>query len=120
MGGGVTWVETTVSPSNRPSRALFESLARRLDTALEEEPCFGEELFPPDGHEAEPRLPTLGDGVGTHAVVIGLSPVEAVEPRLLLVVAALDNLLKGAASQAVQNANLMFGLDERTGLDPWV
>lgn len=34
----------------------------------------------------------------------------------LIVVACLDNLLKGAASQAVQNLNLMYQLDERTGL----
>jgi len=33
-----------------------------------------------------------------------------------LVVAAIDNLGKGAAGQAVQNMNLMFGLDEKTGL----
>jgi N-acetyl-gamma-glutamyl-phosphate reductase len=30
--------------------------------------------------------------------------------------AAIDNLVKGAAGQAVQNANLMFGLDETAGL----
>ena len=30
--------------------------------------------------------------------------------------AAIDNLVKGAAGQAVQNANLMFGLAETTGL----
>jgi N-acetyl-gamma-glutamyl-phosphate reductase len=34
----------------------------------------------------------------------------------VLVFAAIDNLWKGAASQAVQNLNLMFGLDEREGL----
>ena len=34
----------------------------------------------------------------------------------LLIVTALDNLLKGAAGQAVQNMNIMLGLDERTGL----
>ena len=34
----------------------------------------------------------------------------------LLVVSAIDNLLKGASGQAVQNMNLMFGLDERAGL----
>lgn len=34
----------------------------------------------------------------------------------LLVVTAIDNLLKGASGQAVQNMNLMFGLDERAGL----
>ena len=34
----------------------------------------------------------------------------------LLVVSAIDNLLKGASGQAVQNMNLMFGLDQRAGL----
>jgi N-acetyl-gamma-glutamyl-phosphate reductase len=34
----------------------------------------------------------------------------------LFVVSALDNLVKGAAGQAIQNVNLMFGLDERMGL----
>lgn len=34
----------------------------------------------------------------------------------LLIMSAIDNLLKGASGQAVQNMNLMFGLDENTGL----
>ncbi len=34
----------------------------------------------------------------------------------LVIVSALDNLVKGAAGQAVQNLNLMCGLDEKTGL----
>jgi N-acetyl-gamma-glutamyl-phosphate reductase len=34
----------------------------------------------------------------------------------LFIVSILDNLLKGASGQAVQNMNLMFGLDERAGL----
>jgi N-acetyl-gamma-glutamyl-phosphate reductase len=36
--------------------------------------------------------------------------------RRLVLVAVLDNLVKGAAGQAVQNLNLVLGLDERTGL----
>ena len=35
----------------------------------------------------------------------------------IIIVSALDNLVKGAAGQAVQNMNLMFGLDEKAGLD---
>jgi len=35
----------------------------------------------------------------------------------LIVCAAIDNLLKGASGQAVQNMNLMFGLDEAAGLE---
>ncbi len=34
----------------------------------------------------------------------------------LIIASAIDNLLKGAAGQAVQNMNIMFGLDERSGL----
>ena len=35
----------------------------------------------------------------------------------VLVLSAIDNLLKGASGQAVQNFNLMFGLDEKAGLN---
>jgi N-acetyl-gamma-glutamyl-phosphate reductase common form len=40
----------------------------------------------------------------------------ATRGRQLAVFSALDNLVKGAAGQAVQNMNLMFGLDEKAGL----
>lgn len=40
----------------------------------------------------------------------------ATRGRQLVVFSALDNLVKGAAGQAVQNMNLMAGLDEKTGL----
>jgi N-acetyl-gamma-glutamyl-phosphate reductase len=40
----------------------------------------------------------------------------AVRGRQLVVFSALDNLVKGAAGQAIQNMNLMFGFDETTGL----
>jgi N-acetyl-gamma-glutamyl-phosphate reductase common form len=40
----------------------------------------------------------------------------AARGRQLVVFTAIDNLVKGAAGQAVQNMNLMFGLDEKRGL----
>jgi N-acetyl-gamma-glutamyl-phosphate reductase len=42
-----------------------------------------------------------------------------VDPRgkLLIVMAAIDNLVKGASGQAIQNMNLMCGVSERTGID---
>lgn len=45
--------------------------------------------------------------------------VPVVDPRTgrVVVISAIDNLVKGAAGQAVQNMNLMFGLPETTGLD---
>jgi N-acetyl-gamma-glutamyl-phosphate reductase len=55
----------------------------------------------------------LHDVVGTNRCRIGWSVSDRGE---LVVTAAIDNLVKGAAGQAVQNLNLMLGLDERTGL----
>ena len=37
--------------------------------------------------------------------------------KKLLILSVIDNLLKGASGQAVQNMNIMFGLDEKTGLN---
>ena len=38
-------------------------------------------------------------------------------PGRAIIVSAIDNLVKGSSGQALQNFNLMFGLDERTGLE---
>ncbi|TVQ91610.1 MAG: N-acetyl-gamma-glutamyl-phosphate reductase [Chromatiaceae bacterium] len=43
---------------------------------------------------------------------------EPLDAGVVVVQAVIDNLVKGAAGQAVQNLNLMFGLDERLGLEP--
>ena len=41
----------------------------------------------------------------------------AADQRTVIVLSVIDNLVKGASGQAVQNMNIMFGLDERSGLD---
>ncbi len=38
------------------------------------------------------------------------------ESRYFIIVSAIDNLVKGASGQAVQNMNIMFGIDEKRGL----
>lgn len=42
--------------------------------------------------------------------------VTLARPGLLIVLSSVDNLVKGAAGQAIQNMNVMFGLDETEGL----
>jgi N-acetyl-gamma-glutamyl-phosphate reductase len=54
---------------------------------------------------------------GRHGAEVGGFAVSADGLRVV-VVCTLDNLLKGAATQAVQNLNLAFGLDEHVGI-PW-
>ena len=61
-------------------------------------------------------MPALRDVVGRNVVAIGASDVQRVREPLVLLVAAFDNLVKGAAGQAVQNANLLFGYEEAEGL----
>lgn len=57
-------------------------------------------------------LATLNHANGTNRCVIALTLTEST----LVITAAIDNLLKGAAGQAVQNMNVMFGLEETQGL----
>lgn len=62
------------------------------------------------------RLPSLRDVVYRNRVSLGAVPVANVQRPRLTVVAAIDNLVKGAAGQAVQNMNVMLGIPETTGL----
>ena len=62
------------------------------------------------------NIPEVKSIRGSHCVEIGGFSVSGHNPHQVSLVAVLDNLLKGAASQAVQNMNLAFGLDEMTGL----
>lgn len=50
---GVSGLETTVTPSNTASLALFRSLAKRLDTTISKAGLFPEEVFGADAHEEE-------------------------------------------------------------------
>jgi len=58
------------------------------------------------------RLPQLKDVVETNFCDIGF----ATDGKSLVAVGAIDNLIKGASGQAVQNMNIMMGFDEAQGL----
>lgn len=60
------------------------------------------------------QMPKTSSVVGTNSAHIGLAYHETT--RTLIAVCAIDNLCKGAAGQAVQCANIVFGLDETAGL----
>ncbi len=66
--------------------------------------------------EVTSTLPTLHDVVHRNVVRLHARMAAHVRTPTLLVFAAIDNLVKGAAGQAVQNANLMLGLGETLGL----
>lgn len=62
---------------------------------------------------AAPEDVSLRRVVGTNTCLVGVASDE----RTAIVTAALDNLLKGAAGQAVENANLVLGLPRTAGLE---
>jgi N-acetyl-gamma-glutamyl-phosphate reductase len=76
-----------------------------------------------DNYRAEPFVRVLPPGsvpntrnvVGTNLIEIGIK----IDPRTgrTILISALDNLIKGASGQAVQNLNLILGIPETIGLD---
>jgi len=87
-------------------RATTEDLCGILEEAYRHEPFVQVAKTPEEV--------SLRRVVGTNRCLIGAaSPGEA--GGHAVVVAALDNLVKGAAGQAVQNLNLLLGLDEPEG-----
>lgn len=66
--------------------------------------------------EVRASMPEVKEVRDSHALIIGGFSVSETNPCKISLVAVLDNLLKGAATQAVQNLNLAFRLDSMTGL----
>ena len=58
------------------------------------------------------EFPALKDVVGTNFCDIGIKE----NAENVIIIAAIDNLLKGASGQAVQNMNIMYGFPEYTAL----
>lgn len=115
-----TDVELVFTPHLLPVRrgileTIYVPLAERLD-----EPSARRLWLEDYGGEPFVRVlpagvPSLTDAVGSNCVVVGVAVVRSTTPALQLVV-AMDNLIKGAAGQAVQNMNLMLGQAEQVGL----
>jgi N-acetyl-gamma-glutamyl-phosphate reductase len=66
--------------------------------------------------EVTSAAPSLRDVVRRNVVRVSVTHAAHVRQPTLIMIAALDNLMKGAAGQAVQNANLMLGIPEVLGL----
>ena len=106
-----------LTPMNRgiltTAYASLKEKERVEDIATVFRKCYGKERFIHLLPEA--RMPETKWVQGTNDVFIGFT----VDPRTnrVIVCSVLDNLVKGAAGQAVQNMNLMCGFDEAEGLD---
>ncbi len=95
-------------------RGIFSSIY--VDTDLTEEEAY--QLY--EGYyEMHPFAIVSRDNIDLKQVVNTNKSIMHIEKHgdKLLILNATDNLLKGASGQAVQNMNLMFGIEERTGLN---
>ncbi len=97
------------------SRGIFASIYAELKTAMSEDEVrslftdvYGDSFFV----RLVKGSPDINWVKTTNFCDLGF----AARGKQLVVLSAIDNLVKGAAGQAVQNMNLMFGLDEKTGL----
>ena len=66
--------------------------------------------------EVSTQPPTLRDVTRRNVVRVSATMAVGTKQPTLILLSAIDNLVKGAAGQAVQNANLMLGLAETDGL----
>ncbi len=87
------------------ARSSTAEVRRLFEESYEDEPLV----------EVRDETPELRDGAGLTGIVIGGIEVSD-DGRNAVVVAAEDNLLKGAAVQALQNLNLALGLPELSGI----
>jgi N-acetyl-gamma-glutamyl-phosphate reductase len=92
--------------SNLMEKTSFEEIKNCLTSFYSQRPFI--RIFPAD------RQPDTRYVRGTNFCDIGIK-VDERNNRLILI-SAIDNLVKGAAGQAVQNMNIMFGFDEVAGL----
>jgi N-acetyl-gamma-glutamyl-phosphate reductase len=102
------------------ARGIFATVTARLRVAASTEAIVERYRadYAGDGSvaiAASAEAVSLRRVVGTAACAVGVAS-EGVAGGFVIVTAALDNLMKGAASQAVENLNLMLGLDRMTGL----
>ncbi len=102
-------------------RGISLTIAFELDyatTADELEQLFQQTYAGEARLKVAREIPQVSAVQGTPDVHIGGFTIDARNPAHGGVVVVLDNLLKGAASQAVQNLNLALGLDEYSGINP--
>ena len=71
---GVRYIEATVNPSNKASRALFQSLADDCSVAIAESPMFAAELFGDSDHEPEHLLRVGPIGPVSKTMIGGMQP----------------------------------------------
>ena len=111
---GLTFIPHLLPMFRGMQASIYANLAEDIDELA---PVYRERF------RAHPFVDILPDGSSPQTASVKgsnycrISGYIDIENRRVVIQSVIDNLVKGAAGQAIQNANLMFGLDERAGLD---
>lgn len=112
-GGSVNTDIAFVPVRGCHTRGIISDVVVRLDESLEEIVEIFKSYYASHPFVCVSDKPVyMKQVVNTNYCFLSLQK----EGRKLLITSVVDNLLKGASGQAVQNMNLMFGLDEMEGL----
>jgi N-acetyl-gamma-glutamyl-phosphate reductase len=99
------------------ARGILSTITVPLRAALDDPLAIYRDAYAGEAFiELAEQQPTLHDVVQRNVVRIAATIIQGTRTPTLLVTSAIDNLVKGAAGQALQNANLMLGLEETLGL----
>lgn len=118
LDGFSAGAELVFTPHLLPvARGILSTITVPLAAPLDDPPGFYRRAYAGEPFiEVVDAQPSLRDVLRRNVVQLSATMVAGVRQPTLLVTSAIDNLMKGAAGQAVQNANLMCGLDECAGL----
>lgn len=98
------------------TRGIYTTIQAKVNNTINEILCkniyekyYSESPFIRIVH---PGIPEIKNVTGTNFCDIGFS----INDGIITVISTIDNLIKGAAGQAVQNMNIMFGIDQTEGI----
>ena len=114
LGTGVTFVPHLVPLDRGILETIYATLRPGVSEAQVSEALRTAYASAPFVRLTGSALPEIKHVAHTNFCDIGWKVDE--ERRRVVLVAVIDNLLKGAAGSAVQNLNVMLGIDERTGM----
>ncbi|MEP6507538.1 MAG: N-acetyl-gamma-glutamyl-phosphate reductase [Gemmatimonadales bacterium] len=99
------------------ARGILATIVVRLENEIESPLRLWQEAYENEPFiEVSATTPAIRDVVRRNTVKISAVKAENTQHATLIITSAIDNLTKGAAGQAIQNANLMLGLEETAGL----
>lgn len=101
------------------TRGIYTTIQTKVDKFINEKLCM--EIFTkyyqksPFVRILYPQIPEIKNVAFTNYCDIGFS----INNGIITIISTIDNLIKGAAGQAVQNMNIMFGIDQTEGILKW-